>query len=79
MWCAAAPTAPTGALPDDASQIADADAPPATAAETAMDAQAVRAAVSQIPADQRRTVEMAYFEGLTHVEIAERMGVPLGT
>lgn len=70
---------PERALPDDASQIADHDAPPAAAAEMAMDARAVREAVSRIPEDQRRTVEMAYFEGLTHVEIAERMGVPLGT
>lgn len=70
---------PERALPDDASQIADHDAPPAVAAEMAMDARAVREAVRQIPEDQRRTVEMAYFEGLTHVEIAERMGVPLGT
>ncbi len=70
---------PERALPDDAGQIADSDAPPALVAEAAMDAQAVREAVRQIPDDQRRTVEMAYFEGLTHVEIAERMGVPLGT
>ena len=39
----------------------------------------VREAVRRIPEDQRRTVEMAYFGGMTHVEIAEAMGVPLGT
>ena len=39
----------------------------------------VRDAVRRIPDDQRRTVEMAYFGGMTHVEIAEAMGVPLGT
>ena len=48
-------------------------------AAAGMDAEAVRAAVRQVPEDQRRTIEMAYFEGLTHVEIAERMQVPTGT
>ena len=48
-------------------------------AAAAMDADAVRAAVRKVPEDQRKTIEMAYFEGLTHVEIAERMQVPPGT
>jgi RNA polymerase sigma-70 factor, ECF subfamily len=38
-----------------------------------------RAAVSSLPDDQRRALELAYFEGLTHQEIAERTGSPLGT
>ena len=39
----------------------------------------VREAVRQVPDDQRRVIEMAYFAGMTHVEIAEQTGVPLGT
>ena len=39
----------------------------------------VRAAVSELPADQRSTIEMAYFQGLTHQEIAEQTQIPLGT
>ncbi len=39
----------------------------------------VREAVESLPADQRRTVELAYFEGLTHAELAERLAEPLGT
>ena len=39
----------------------------------------VRRAVAALPAEQRLAVELAYFEGLTHVEIAERTGTPLGT
>ncbi|HET9017141.1 MAG TPA: sigma-70 family RNA polymerase sigma factor [Thermomicrobiaceae bacterium] len=39
----------------------------------------VRAAVAALPPEQRLAVELAYFEGLTHVEIAERTGAPLGT
>jgi RNA polymerase sigma-70 factor (ECF subfamily) len=38
-----------------------------------------RAAVGELPADQRRALELAYFEGLTHQEIAERTATPLGT
>jgi RNA polymerase sigma factor (sigma-70 family) len=52
---------------------------PDQAAELTLDAEAVRAAVARVPDDQRRTIEMAYFDGLTHVEIAARMGVPVGT
>ena len=52
---------------------------PEELAEWALEAEAVREAMRLVPEDQRRTIEMAYFGGLTHVEIAERTGVPLGT
>jgi len=44
-----------------------------------LDAQAVRNALGALPEEQRRVVEMAYFHGLTHVEIAEELALPLGT
>ena len=40
---------------------------------------AVRRAVGELPMEQRRVIEMAFFAGLTHVEIAERLNEPLGT
>ena len=39
----------------------------------------VRGLLGSMPADQRRTLELAFFEGLTHSEVAEKMGEPLGT
>jgi RNA polymerase sigma-70 factor (ECF subfamily) len=38
-----------------------------------------RSAVRELPEDQRRALELAYFEGLTHQQIAERTSTPLGT
>lgn len=39
----------------------------------------VRAALARLDESQRRAVEMSFFEGLTHSEIAEALGEPLGT
>jgi RNA polymerase sigma-70 factor (ECF subfamily) len=39
----------------------------------------VRSALAQLPADQRDTIELAYFKGYTQSEIAQVMKVPLGT
>ncbi len=40
---------------------------------------AVRAAMSKLSAVQREAVELAFLQGMTHVEIAEKLGQPLGT
>jgi RNA polymerase sigma-70 factor, ECF subfamily len=39
----------------------------------------VHAALRQLPEEQQAVVHLAYFEGLTHSEIAGRLGIPLGT
>jgi RNA polymerase sigma-70 factor (ECF subfamily) len=39
----------------------------------------VRAVLDSLPSDQQAPLELAYFQGLSHTEIAERMGSPLGT
>jgi RNA polymerase sigma-70 factor (ECF subfamily) len=39
----------------------------------------VEAALQALPAEQRQVIELAYFQGLSQSEIAERTGEPLGT
>ena len=39
----------------------------------------IRAAMEALPPDQRTALDLAYFEGLTQTEIAERLRIPLGT
>ncbi|CAN5399994.1 ECF RNA polymerase sigma factor SigK [soil metagenome] len=53
--------------------------PTGAAADAAMDADRVREALSQLTELQRSAIELAYFEGHTHTEVAERIGIPLGT
>jgi len=38
-----------------------------------------RTAVGELPGDQKQVLELAYFEGLTQQEIADRTATPLGT
>ena len=40
---------------------------------------ALEFALAQIPGEQRLVIEMAFFHGLTHDEISENLGTPLGT
>jgi RNA polymerase sigma-70 factor (ECF subfamily) len=46
---------------------------------TSQDAARVRVALADLPVDQRDALEQAYFQGLSHSEIADRTGIPLGT
>ena len=39
----------------------------------------IRTALATLPGEQRSCVELAYFQGMTHSEIARRTGDPLGT
>jgi RNA polymerase sigma-70 factor (ECF subfamily) len=43
------------------------------------DAHRVRSALLELPADQRRVIELAYFGGFTHTQIAEMLRLPAGT
>jgi len=52
---------------------------PALTAELSDQRRLILAALTQIPAEQREIIELAYFGGLTQQEIAERLSQPLGT
>ena len=41
--------------------------------------QSVHSALAALPQDQHQAIRLAYFEGLTHSEIAQRLGIPMGT
>lgn len=41
--------------------------------------EATRRALGQLPDEQRQAIALAYFAGLSHSEIADRTGLPLGT
>lgn len=75
------------ARPDRVAVVNDADtrerpaasADPSDALAMEIDAGRVRAALGELPLLQRIAIELAYFEGLTQSEIAERLEQPLGT
>lgn len=66
--------------PDVMSVMADAAV---DAADVTMDeneaAEAVQSELAKLPLDQKQMLHLAFFEGLSHSEIAERTGLALGT
>ncbi len=64
---------------DHLPEAPDAEDWPEDLAITREDAVNVRRALMELPGDQKQAIELAFFEGLTHVEIAERLAVALGT
>lgn len=74
---------PTAELPEDADGAPTPDAltlPDAWDDVAAtLDREAIQRALDAIPAAQREALEFAYFGGLTQLEIADRLGLPLGT
>jgi RNA polymerase sigma-70 factor (ECF subfamily) len=63
---AAVPVPATGPSPEQSALSAD-------------DVKRVRGALGALPEQQRSLLELAYYGGLTHTEIAEKTGIPLGT
>ena len=70
---------PASSLDASAQQQASADPTPFEDALLGENRELVRTALSTLDDNQRRALESAYYEGLTHSEIAEKLGKPLGT
>ena len=70
-------------LADQLQETGAADPAPISAPDLdaldADEATVVRSALGSLPGDQRQAIEMAFFSGLTHPEIAEALDEPLGT
>jgi RNA polymerase sigma-70 factor (ECF subfamily) len=75
----------TAARPRTGTQVEDVEerteAPGRTDVEAVRrdEARTVRAAIGALPEEQSRVIQLAYFGGFTHTEIAEMLGAPVGT
>ena len=47
--------------------------------DTIWEAFEVRSALDRLSDEERQVIKLSHFDGLTHVEIAENMGIPVGT
>jgi len=65
--------------PLEAAEQRAGDADTAEEAARNVEHEGVRRVLTTLPEAQRRTIELAYFGGYTQVELAQLMGVPLGT
>jgi RNA polymerase sigma-70 factor, ECF subfamily len=66
---------------DDEAALEREEAPERTEAEALRreTARQVRGALGALPNEQSRVIELAYFGGFTHTEIAKMLGMPIGT
>ncbi len=67
-------------LDDDLAAVLESDQPtPAQSAIHAQDAAALHRCLKRLDAGQRQAIAFAYFQGLTHSELAATMRIPIGT
>lgn len=66
-------------LPDDIEEEQAPDPAPDEIVSERERRDKVQAVLAELPPDQAEAVNLSYVEGLSHSEIAERLGVPLGT
>ena len=63
----------------DIEAMASGNPDPLDQAMASSDARALMACLQELDEKQRRTIALAYYEGLTHAELSERLGTPIGT
>ena len=64
---------------EDMPEPMDEDPDPLERLTATRDAAALHACLSQLEADRRRLLALAFIDGLSHSEVAERLKLPLGT
>ena len=65
--------------PNDPALVPDFPAPAFETVSAAQEANQIRERVAALPAEQQDVLRLAFFEDLAHSEVAERLGIPLGT
>ena len=65
--------------PNDPALVPDLPAPAFEAVSAAQEANQIRERVAALPAEQQEVLRLAFFEDLAHSEVAQRLGIPLGT
>jgi len=64
---------------EDLPEVISTQASPETLAIHRQSSRAIRLALASLPSEQREALELAFFAGLSHSEIADRLREPLGT
>jgi len=64
---------------EDLPEVISTQPSPETLAITSQNRRSVMRALAAVPSEQREALELAFFAGLSHSEIADRVGEPLGT
>ena len=62
-----------------AAKLVDESATPARAAEARAEAHSLERCLAELDAEQRQSIALAFYHGLTHSELAAHLGRPLGT
>jgi RNA polymerase sigma-70 factor (ECF subfamily) len=65
--------------PESGADIESPDASPETQTAAEQRRRKVQEVLNELPRDQREAIDLAFFAGLTHAELAEHLGEPLGT
>jgi len=75
----ARPDLARGVDPIAAAPLPSPESTPEASTLIAEDTRIVRGALARLPDQFRSLIELAYYEGLSHTEIAARTGIPVGT